>query len=302
MQRLRTSTNRLFSLLELVLPTLLNGRQRHPGGSLSRFSIHLRKEMKGDDPYGKQWSTGTWSVEFKHPQLQIARSYTPLPPTAQSCAEDSVDVLRFLITREEGGEISNYLARLRVGDQVQLRGPHARLELSKDITDVVFLAGGTGIAPAMQAAYTLLEAHPNDANSKPRMHIVWANQRREDCLGGVSQDSEENTGMASTRLVRELREMQEKHPDNLKIDYLVDEERTILDQKRLSSITKNTSLVKFEPLRTRIDSRLIIVSGPEGFVNFIAGPKKWSGGKETQGELGGLLGRRNVRDWKIWKL
>ena len=75
-----------------------------------------------------------------------------------------------------------------------------------------------------------------------------------------------------------------------------------MDQKKLMALTKNKSEVKSTALTTRVDSRLLFVSGPEGFINFLAGPKIWDDGKETQGENGGLLGRLGLKDWKVWKL
>ena len=240
-----------------------------------------------EDPYTKEWKIGTWSVEFKQPQLQIARSYTPLPPSSPSLDSQTRNGdLRFLIRKEEGGEVSNYLANLPVGGRVELRGPHTGNEIPGHVTDVLFLAGGTGIAPAMQVAYTLLET---GSFPSARMHILWANRRKEDCI-------------ATGKIVRELESLQKQHPDNFMIDYLVDEEGTIMDQKRISSLTKNNSPGKSGSVTTRIDSKLLFISGPEGFVKFLAGPKKWEDGKETQGELGGLLKRLGLRDWKIWKL
>lgn len=274
--------------------------------SSTSFILTLRPEKfirnpkaDGEDPYAKEWDTETWSVEFKQPQLQIARSYTPLPPSEDTQMGD----LRFYIRKERGGEVSNYLAGLPVGGQIHLRGPHKGYELEGHITDVVFLAGGTGIAPALQVIYTLLERRNNA--DLPRIRILWANRRREDCLGGTTgelaqqqPEIEDNIG----KLVNELETLRQKHPEKLKVDYLVDEEGTSLDQKRLSSLTRNDSQLKYGAVTTRIDSKLLFVSGPEGFVNFLAGSKRWENGKEMQGELGGLIGRLGLRDWKVWKL
>ncbi|KAH8586137.1 hypothetical protein B0O99DRAFT_656994 [Bisporella sp. PMI_857] len=255
------------------------------------------------DPYAEQWKEGIWSVEFKQPQLQIARHYTPLPPVL-SPIENQHGALRFLIRTEKGGEMSNYLAMLAAGDKLELRGPHSSLKLPKHLADVVFLAGGTGIAPAMQAAYTLLENQSAEYSSQLNIHIVWANRRREDCAGGGESLDESNVYSTATtgKLVRELWALQERHPKNLRIDYLVDEEKTILNQKRVSSLLRRDTQVSSPAFHPSIDSKLIIVSGPEGFVNYLAGPKKWWEGKELQGDLDGMLGHLGVRDWKVWKL
>ncbi|KAH6724678.1 hypothetical protein BKA61DRAFT_588922 [Leptodontidium sp. MPI-SDFR-AT-0119] len=250
------------------------------------------------DPYQTSWEKGTWSVEIKQPELQIARSYTPLPPNKG----DPMGDFRLLIRKEHKGEVSGYLHTLNAGSQVHLRGPHEEFDLPERVTDVLFLAGGTGIAPALQVAYTLLEErHMED--DKPKMHIVWASRKRADCEGGADVNNPNAWEARKTgRIVQELETLQQKYPGQLLVDYLVDEEGNFLDQKRISSLTKATSEVKFGARHTRIDSKLLFVSGPEGFINYIAGPKIWEGGKEGQGQLGGILGQMGIRTWKVWKL
>lgn len=248
------------------------------------------------DPYEKEWEKGTWSVEFKQPELQIARSYTPLPPREN----DTIGDLRFLIRRETNGEMSRYLAQLPVGGQIELRGPHTELELPKEVTDVVFLAGGTGIAPALQVAHTLLQVR-NPKIDLPNIHIIWANRRREDCVGGTDLHGAGGADREEGTIVQELRKLQERYPDNVRADYLVDEEGTFVTERTISDLTKRDSEVKHQAVSSRIDSKLLFVSGPEGFMNYLAGPKKYFGGKEVQGELGGVIGKMGIRDWKAWK-
>ena len=248
------------------------------------------------DPYEKEWERGTWSVEFKQPELQIARSYTPLPPGE----DDSPGDLRFLIRREAKGEVSRYLSRMTVGEQLELRGPHPELELPQEVSNVVFLAGGTGIAPALQVAHTLLEARKS-SERLPNIRIIWANRKREDCIGGAELHKALGSEEAEGTIVQELRRLHEKYPDNVIVEYFVDEEGKFLDQKKISQVTKKEVVSKHPALSTRIDSKLLLISGPEGFVNFLAGPKKYCDGKEVQGELGGLIGRLGIRDWKVWK-
>jgi len=48
--------------------------------------------------------------------------------------------------------------------------------------------------------------------------------------------------------------------------------------------------------------KLLFISGPEGFVNHFAGPKRWEDGKEGQGVVAGVIGKMKLRDWTIWKL
>jgi ferredoxin-NADP reductase len=255
----------------------------------------LASWVRKPDPYKEAWEKGTWSVEVKQPQLQIARAYTPLPPREGDPDEN----LRFLIRKEYKGEVSKYIHDLPVGKRVELRGPNIEFALPSEVTDVIFLAGGTGIAPGLQIVHTLLERRKGQL--PPMIHIVWANRRREDCKGGYSSRSASMDAQTGY-IVREIQRLQNKYPGNLQVDYLVDEEGTFLDQNKLAPLVKTYSEVKFGPVHTRIDSKLLFVSGPEGFVGYLAGPKRWEGGKEGQGDLGGLLRRMGIRDWKVWKL
>merc|ERR1712093_407099 len=156
--------------------------------------------------------------------------------------------------------------------------------------------------PLSQVAYALLEGRHTDME-KPKMHIVWASRKRADCEGGVDISNPYAWEARKTgRIVQELETLQQKYPGQLSVEYLVDEEGKFLDQKKISSLTKASSEVKFGASHTRIDSKLLFVSGPEGFINYIAGPKRWEGGKEGQGQLGGILGQMGIRTWKVWKL
>ena len=144
----------------------------------------------------RAWDHGLWSVEVKQPQLQIARHYTPLPPPpSQQQQQPPQDghgaTLRFLVRRYEGGEVSRYLSRLRGrgalgagGDVVELRGPHLGFDVAARLgdagRDVVFLAGGTGIAPALQMARRMLSVPGGEGLS---VQILWANRSALDCVG-----------------------------------------------------------------------------------------------------------------------
>ena len=51
------------------------------------------------------------------------------------------------VNRVEGGFFSNHLADLPEGDAVQVHGPHGHFTLRNPVTDSIFVATGTGIAP-----------------------------------------------------------------------------------------------------------------------------------------------------------
>lgn len=292
------------------------------------------------------WDHGLWSVEFKQPQLQIARHYTPLPPLE---GEDGTEgQLRFLVRKMQGGEMSNYLSRMHVGDQVWLRGPHHGFDIPKrlgDAREIVFLAGGTGIAPALQMVHKMLNASVNGAeDSKPSIRILWANRRSVDCVARDEFRSkrEENHGTQSVFL-RQILEIKHRHGDQFSIDYFVDDERKFIGVKDIDAALRSASATKTtwtlqsankscrwhsaELLAASMDEddghtsdaacacpqgragrKIACVSGPDGFVEAFAGPKRWTGGRELQGPVQGVLGmikqqsKGTMDDWLVLKL
>ncbi|ROW02648.1 hypothetical protein VSDG_01832 [Cytospora chrysosperma] len=152
--------------------TVVSNEQISP----TSFILTVKPSLPGDEEENaevirKAWEHGLWSVEFKQPQLQIARHYTPLPPTAATPhGGDGPATLRFLIRRYDGGE---------------LRGPHLGFDVAARLGDagrsVVFLAGGTGIAPALQLASRVLSIRP--AREGPSVRILWASRSALDVAG-----------------------------------------------------------------------------------------------------------------------
>jgi len=260
------------------------------------------------------------SVLFKQPQLQIARAYTLLPPSPSQPPEE----LRFLIRRERNGEVSSYLHRLQPGAEIELRGPTAEYSLppATRARKIIFLAGGTGITPALQAA----EAAQTQAQGAD-VHILWANRRREDCEGGKSDtvlpssswgetvagwfspfstpakdDSAQTTaveGRAKSDIVRRLEVLKRAGGGRVAVDYFVDEEGSFIRPVDALTLVRGA----FSPESEAEEGKdLLFVSGPEGFVSAWAGRKEWVGGIETQGRLGGVLGKLDLKGWEVVKL
>lgn len=273
------------------------------------------------ETYEVAWQTGIWSVMFKQPQLQIGRDYTPLPPLNHE-SEDSTDSLRFLIRRDPHGEVSRYLHNLQDGANIDMRGPQVECELPPEVEDILFIAGGTGIAPALQAAYIIFRRSVE--GRKPRIHILWANRKREDCAGGISDtpspvpsqsrkwwpfgggvtknDSKSEpesspipAPSSQNVIVRELQNLKTEYPGQISVDYFVDEENTFISAKEIKTY--------IDSIKSGASSkRMIIISGPEGFVNYMAGPKTWAHGYELQGPVKGLIEQIGIKGWEVWKL
>lgn len=194
----------------------------------------------------RAWRAGLWALEVKQPELMVARDYTPLPEEGEVGVVDGDGEggkLRLYVRRMERGEVSNYLARMKVGDEVELRGPKLGFDLRARVgvedrgeaegenfgerKKVVFLAGGTGISPALQAAKALLD------NPRVEMEVVWANRRREDCVGC---DGGEQRGA----VVAMLEEFRSKYEGRFKYSCTVDREGTFIDAGTIARVTQPT--------------------------------------------------------------
>ena len=260
--------------------------------------LNLRSVPKGQntDFVDEAWKTGVWSVQVMQPELQIARSYTPLPP-----AEDAEpEQLRLLVRKEPEGEVSSFLHRITRGTLVHCRGPQIEYELPQDVDEVLFLAGGTGIAPALQIAHTLYNHRASSLESAPNMHILWANRRREDTFSVLDPESPDQI---QNPFVQELESLKTKRGGIFKIDYFVDDDSSYITESLLREKMMGPEHV---PNRSESDpsttKKLVFVSGPEGFITFYAGPKFMKEGREIQGPLGGLLRKIEPLGWEVWKL
>jgi hypothetical protein len=157
--------------------------------------------------------------------------------------------VRLYVRRMERGEVSGYLARLRVGETVELRGPRLGFDLcaragvgvggGEGVVEeegkgkggagrgrkVVFLAGGTGIAPALQAARALMD------RPGVEMEVIWANRRREDCVGCGGREGEGRGGeeKQTGAVVALLEEFRRKYAGRFTYSCTVDEESSFID-------------------------------------------------------------------------
>ncbi|KAI1322515.1 hypothetical protein F5Y16DRAFT_38498 [Xylariaceae sp. FL0255] len=274
---INTSTFSAFTIVEReqVSPTAFIITLQ-PGAENAGSGFHSER-------IGNAWDHGLWSVEIKQPQLQIARNYTPLPPSLSEVQGDGIEgrqpSLRFLIRKMNGGEMSSYLSRQQVGDTIWLRGPHLgfdverRLGISHDVRadaadggaaspenvvgarNVVFIAGGTGIAPALQIAHKLLDDPMSNDNDNlidnPRISILWANRQAADALGREQQPVKSNSWLRSwfsgysrsvvqeagrrvdshSSLALQIQDLKRRHGPRFEISYFVDEEGSFIRER-----------------------------------------------------------------------
>ncbi|KAF6523716.1 hypothetical protein HZS61_012215 [Fusarium oxysporum f. sp. conglutinans] len=300
------------------------------------------------NPSDNHWRYPLWSVEFKQPEVQISRHYTPLPPLS---TEDPIDgSLRFYIRTVGDGEMSNYLGRRQVGEDVFLRGPHVGFELAERLGEhsrLVFLAGGTGVVPGIQAAKAVLEA-----NEKSSVDLLWAVRKREEVQKSAPprqsswkfwQEKKPTTlgteVESPSPVTKRLQDLKMAYGDRLRIQVVVDEEGTRFQDMDISNaiaaspgtvasfnagcrfhdqamhvhasefaVAEGPGCVCKPSEGTTPGKNLFIVSGPDGFIEYYAGPKIWLGGQQTQGPISGIAGylqKQNpllARDWLVLKM
>jgi ferredoxin-NADP reductase len=74
------------------------------------------------------------------------------------------------VNRVEGGFFSNLLCDLQVGDSLQFHGPHGLFMLRAPLTDSIFIATGTGIAPMRGFVEYLF---PEDGEDRSQGRNFW---------------------------------------------------------------------------------------------------------------------------------
>ncbi|KAK6368132.1 mitochondrial peripheral inner membrane protein [Exophiala oligosperma] len=330
----------------------------------SIFHLEPKQAYSSFGLYKDAWRKGIWNVDFKQPQLQIVRAYTPLPPVdvaatgpgSEGGKEEKKDELRFLIRKDPHGEVSSYLHKLPVGAEIEMRGPNLEYELTPDVRQIVFFAGGTGIAPALQVAHALFEGHKDstasDSNSDSvgrgsttkSLHILWASRMREDCVGGVSDPPPASeavmppkptwSGFFSSRpkpratssptqssgtdkrvaIVEELDALKRKYPGQVTVEYFVNAEDTWIDEDAVfralsrfddKEFSKGSTASAASGHGPRQRERQILISGPPGFISYLAGPKEWRNGREEQGPVSRIIAHaiaKNPHDVTVWKI
>ncbi|KAG8746857.1 hypothetical protein FRC10_003379 [Ceratobasidium sp. 414] len=86
-----------------------------------------------------------FSFYVKDTDIQVQRPYTPL---------DGIDDdghIAFWVKKYSDGEVSRWLHRKNVGDELELRGPIRTFDFKDgDYDDIIMISGGTGVTPFVQ--------------------------------------------------------------------------------------------------------------------------------------------------------
>ncbi|GAA5898103.1 hypothetical protein JCM8208_000155 [Rhodotorula glutinis] len=227
------------------------------------------------------------SLFVKEPSLQIQRAYTPL--SASSFNESGPAELDLVVKRYPDGEASRYIHRLGPGDEMSVRGPSCTWYYRpQDWDEVVFVVGGTGVTPAHQLIHdSLASSSPSSSAPSPAVSVIYASPSPSRIL-----------------LRNELDALTAQRPGQLKVHYLVDRldaagasapppgaEVGFLDGKVLGRLIGRGG----QPGKRRV----VVVCGPEGMVNAVAGPR---GRNFSSGPVGGILRELGYSDKEVVKL
>ena len=77
------------------------------------------------------------------------------------------------VNRVEGGFFSNLLCDLEVGQSLEFHGPHGLFMLRAPLTDSIFIATGTGIAPMRGFVEYLFPDHGEDRSQGRKIWLVY---------------------------------------------------------------------------------------------------------------------------------
>ncbi|KAI9778350.1 MAG: mitochondrial peripheral inner membrane protein [Geoglossum umbratile] len=291
-------------------PFTLTARQPIGPGTSALFTL---QDPTGDT-WPRIWDAGrVYSVHVAREEMGVWRKYTPIPlpppgsETSQTTPGDNSMPrdIHLLISPNPSGCVSPHLHSLPLGSRVLVRGPYTEYTIPPEVDEVVFLVGGTGIACAVQAVRGLLERGA-------KVRILWAvrdgrapEERKRWLFGGgpslPHQGDEENPILAHLRHLKTL------HPTALTMTTHIDHAPSALNPATLLPLVSPPPPPSPSPSPSPSPKKLILVTGPPGFVEHWAGAKaRDSVERAAQGGVGGVLGRALAKQggggWAVWKL
>jgi ferredoxin-NADP reductase len=130
---------------------------------------------------------------------KVIRAYTPISKIDQKGYFD------LLVKVYEFGKMSTFLHSLKIGSEVDIRGPVGRFQYkSNSYKKIGLIAGGTGITPCLQFIRNILLSPDYMNEDKTQLLLFYQNRTEEDIL-----------------LYDELQELMKKFPQRLQIIYFL---------------------------------------------------------------------------------
>ncbi|XP_054154377.1 NADH-cytochrome b5 reductase 3-like [Oppia nitens] len=197
----------------------------------------------------------------------VIRPYTPVSSDDDKGYIDLVVKVYFANSHPkfpEGGKMSQYMERMKIGDKIQIRGPNGLLEYKgrgklaikpdkkkppvlQDFKRIGMIAGGTGITPCLQLVRQVFK----DQSDKTNLWLIYANQTEDDIL-----------------LRKELEEVADEHTDRFHLWYTVDRPK---DNWKYSAGFVSSEMIS-DHLPTPGEDACILMCGPPPMINFACIP------------------------------
>lgn len=192
----------------------------------------------------------------------VIRAYTPVSSDDDKGFVDLVIKVYFKNVHPrfpDGGKMTQYLEDLKLGDEIEIRGPSGRLQylgngkfsikkMRKDppeeitVDSISMIAGGTGITPMLQ----LIRYITKHDTKKIQMALLFANQTEKDIL-----------------CRKELEEVEAQHSDQFKLWYTVDRAE---ENWKYSSGFINDQMLK-DNLLPPSSNHIVLMCGPPPMIN-----------------------------------
>ncbi|GAA5836581.1 hypothetical protein JCM3766R1_006960 [Sporobolomyces carnicolor] len=242
------------------------------------------------------------SLFVKEPTLQIQRAYTPLSSTCFN--PDGSATLDLVVKRYPDGEVSRYLHRLRAGDEIEIRAPSVTWYFKpNDWDEVVFIAGGTGVTPAFQCINDARGSSSSSSSSSarsPTMSLMYASPSPSRIFLRPELDRLFASSSSSTVRTNEDRNRLVYHVDRLDRDSSPPKTTTnaqdgVVKVGSIDCDSVKTFVGPKDPTRRRV----VVICGPEGMINAVAGPR---GRNFSQGPVGGYLRELGYSENEVVKL
>ncbi|KAH0552886.1 NADH-cytochrome b5 reductase [Trichoglossum hirsutum] len=142
--------------------------------AIYRFALPRTTDILGL-PIGQHISI---SAQLPVSEREIVRSYTPIT------SDENAGYFDLLIKSYPTGNISKYMATLKIGQTIKLRGPKGAMVYRPNLVrHFGMIAGGTGITPMLQIIRAIVRGRPrNGGSDTTEIDLIFANVNVEDIL------------------------------------------------------------------------------------------------------------------------
>ncbi|KAI9352648.1 hypothetical protein BDR26DRAFT_849625 [Obelidium mucronatum] len=267
-----------FTLKE-VIPvnhdtSLFRFRAAHQSHDGTQVPVELRKTKGAFQVTTNEYVPAPNHILIKDDTCQVGRCYTPI-----AYGRDYFDLL---IKKYPNGSVSSMIHDLKPGeDFIIARGPILSFPYTENMADrIIMIAGGTGITPMYQLIKQILK----DPKDKTNVSLVYGSKTESDILLG-----------------NELHVLSQKYPDRLQVNHVIQNATSTTSSRGFGSIHQgiiDERVLSSIGIPKPADEPLILVCGPDGMVEWLAGEKK---SENNQGPLRGVLAKLGYTPQQVFK-